>query len=145
MQRVIVSFATKDELADVLITNKADEVRHMARNMFDGRVFNRATHIFSPHSKEIEDVYAKAGKRVVRKQEEPKPEPKVETTREGMTSSQDTGVDVEVEDVQEEKKHWSELSWPKMRSKATEFTDEPIKSKEQAKEILEKAESEGKL
>ena len=137
MQRVIVAFATKDELTDVLITNKSDEVRFMARNMFDGRAFNRATHIFSPHSKEIEDVYAKAGKRVVRKQEALGP--KVEKF-EDMASPED----VKAEDVQESK-HWSELSWPKMRSLATDFTDEPIKSKEQAKEILEKAESEGKI
>lgn len=130
MQRVIVAFATKDELDAVLITNKSDEVRYMARNMFDGRLFNRATHIFSPHSKEIEDAYAKAGKRVVRKQEE------VEPSSEPKTST---------EKVEDKPKHWSEMSWPKMRSLATNYTDDPINSKEQAKEILAQAESEGKI
>lgn len=40
---------------------------------------------------------------------------------------------------------WRDLSWPLMRSKATEFTDEPIKNKEMAVQVLEQAESEGKL
>jgi len=49
------------------------------------------------------------------------------------------------EDIDALSKEWRNLPWPQMRSKATAFTDEPIKSKEQAKEILEKAESEGKI
>ena len=41
--------------------------------------------------------------------------------------------------------NWRELSWPKLRSLATEFTEDPIKSKAQATEVLEQAERDGKL
>ena len=117
--------------------------RHFEKNLWNGRAKHDATHFYAPSFKDVSEVYGKAGK------QEYGAKPKVEVkkeepVREAMTFSQDIDVDVEVGDVQESK-HWSELSWPKMRSLATDFTDEPIKSKEQAKEILAQAESEGKI
>ena len=41
--------------------------------------------------------------------------------------------------------NWRELSWPKMRSLATNYTEEPIKSKQVAQQVLEDAEASGKL
>lgn len=116
--------------------------RHFQKHLWNGSAKHDATHFYAPSFKDVESVYEKAGKASYLA--EPRVEvEKEEPVREDMTFSQDVDADVEVEDVKE--KHWSQLSWPKMRSKATELTDEPIKSKDQAKEILEKAESEGRI
>lgn len=131
---------------------------------------DKADAVYAPNRPKIEDEYVKAGKiawrpeqRVVvddvPKNSEPlgtpvsgepdmepdtRPDPSaVEAPEDASEASGEPGQTAGQEESTEP--HWSELSWPKMRSLATEFTEDPVKSKDQAKEILEKAESEGKL
>lgn len=103
--------------------------------LWDGVI--KASHdaVYAPDYPHIEAAYEAAGKVVYRpkgdsqpKQEKPAEEPVV----------------AEEEEIVEETP-WRELPWPIMRSKATEFTEEPIKNKDMAIEVLEKAEQEGKL
>lgn len=55
---------------------------------------------------------------------------------------QDAKTQEEETEEQEEKEsvdipeEWEDLSWPKLRSLASSLTDEPVKSKEQALEII---------
>ena len=133
------------------------------RNVFDL--------VHAPSFPEIEKAYKDAGKGVF---ENPAPQEKVKqdaaepaATTEALEEAKEElyndleQVDRNPDDVSEKESvsdakehpqdapetedHWSQLSWPKMRSLATEFTDEPVKSKDQAKEVLGQAESEGKL
>lgn len=106
-------------------------------------VRNKFTYVYAPSYPEIEEAYEKAGKKAYRdgaNDTKPKPEPEVETST--QTDSQEPVSDSEQED---EPKHWSELSWPQMRSKASNFTDESINSKDKAMEVLQLAEEEGKI
>lgn len=93
--------------------------------------------IHAPSYPEIVKAYADEGigqleTGEIKVESEPQPESSPETP------------ETDTEEVSEEKP-WRELSWPKMRSKAAEFTEEPIKNKDMAIEVLEKAEQEGKL
>lgn len=115
---------------------------------------NKADAVYAPNNPKIEDEYIRAGKIAWRPEGEPEqtvvvddvPEQVVEENPEVPVSevSEETVSEV-VEEEKSVEGHWSELSWPKMRSLATEFTDEPVKSKDQAKEVLEQAEAEGKI
>ena len=76
-----------------------------------------------------------------------------EVSKEEDTQSKETedavqqseGQEKEEQVISDEAPHWSELSWPKMRSLATQFTKDPVKSKDQAREVLLDAEAEGKI
>lgn len=133
------------------------KVTYSVPQQWKGDVRHNIDAIYAPSFPNIEDVYKQAGREVYRPevtvhtrtshptktgeqidQENDPSEPKVSQS---YTMTQEDDGETKIDDVE----HWSELSWPKMRSRATAFTDEPIKSKEQAKEILAKAESEGKI
>lgn len=117
---------------------------------------DKADAVYAPNRPKIEDEYVKAGKiawrpeqRVVVDDVPKQTEENIKTPVSEEESSdavhKEQGQIGQEEEKEQVESHWSELSWPKMRSLATEFTEDPVKSKDQAKEILEKAESEGKL
>lgn len=115
---------------------KRDEVRRFNPALWDGRVMNRATHIYAPSHPKIESLYEKAGKKVLGRK------------REAIVVAEDESEDSFGEEApiqQETNADFRTLTWPKQRSLATKFTDEPVKSKEDAIAILEKAEADGKL
>lgn len=124
--------------------------------------------VYAPSYPEIEKAYQDAGKGLYRvegeaaEQVEASTNVSTEALQEAKEDFYDSleQVDRDPNDVSEKEPvsdaedvsegtatedHWSELSWPKMRSLATTFTDEPVKSKDQAKEILAEAESAGKI
>jgi len=119
--------------------------------------------VYAPSHPKIEADYEKIGKKVYRpSQEDVNPDPitddqpvsppsvseDVQDSQEAVDESPVTLDDFISEDVvkeDDENVHFSELKWPKLRSLAASFSDEPVMSKEQAKEILAKAEADGKL
>lgn len=127
-------------------------VGYATPRMWDGKVLSRYTHVYAPDHPQIEAAYEEKGKGIYRPDGEvsepaptptPTPEPTPEPASEDAddTPDEDEGDDTE-SDVEP---HWRDLTWAKMRSLATQYTDEPVKSKDQAIEVLEQAESEGKL
>lgn len=116
---------------------------------------DKSTAVYAPNHPKIEEAYVKAGKvawrpegniKVVTVNEEVLEPVEDPTTTFGEPDMEpDTRPDPSEVEQPLDQKNWRDLSWPKMRSLATDFTDEPVKSKDQAKEILEQAESEGKL
>lgn len=84
--------------------------------------------VYAPSYPHIEEAYKKIGRKVWR------PEKAVESVPQEP-----------MEVVEEQTTDWREMKWPKLRSHAKNFTDEPITSKEQAEEVMLKAEQEGKL
>ena len=130
--------------------------------------------VYAPSYPEIEDAYSKAGKKIYRPSgEDVAQEPAEEASSEPSEATEsvteddfkvvDTDAQVEAEKASDEaekapqdssqeapseesvEEDWRNLSWPKMRSLATNFTDEPVGSKAKAIEVLEQAESEGKV
>ena len=119
--------------------------------------------IYAPEHPDIEKAHKDAGKVVWRPEGEAEPvvtsavETSLESSQEPVeaveedvveesTSFVSTERDSNAEDPAEASEpHWSELSWPKMRSLATKFTEDPVKSKDQARDILLDAEAEGKI
>ena len=121
--------------------------------------------VYAPSYPEIEDAYSKAGKKIYRPSGEVVAQPVQEPSEatESVTEDDfkvvDTDAQAEVEKASDEaekapseasveesvEEDWRNLSWPKMRSLATNFTDEPVGSKAKAIEVLEQAESEGKV
>ena len=86
--------------------------------------------VYAPSYPHIEEAYKKIGRKVWR------PE----------TKKKEKAVEEPVQvNYEEESTDWRDMKWPKLRSYAKNFTDEPITSKEQAEEIMAKAEEEGKL
>lgn len=83
--------------------------------------------VYAPSYPHIEEAYKKIGRKVWR------PEKVEETPQEPVQTDEEESTD------------WREMKWPKLRSYAKNFTDEPITSKEQAEEVMTKAEEEGKL
>lgn len=124
-------------------------VKEFSNPRFYDKPRHNADAVYAPNNKNIRDDYAAAGKIVWGEEEsvsepvqepvEETPEPEVTVTEEPATESPEEAEEPLTEP------HWRDLSWPKMRSLAKYFTDEPIKSKDQAIEVLEKAESEGKI
>ena len=124
--------------------------------LWSGKVLSRYTHVYAPDYPKIEQAYLDAGKAVYRKegQEEvvPKKEPQKKEPEQPVN---ETSTDTPEESAQEansdtteeanDDTNWRELGWNKLRGLAGEFTEEPIKSKEQAIEVLEQAEAEGKI
>jgi hypothetical protein len=126
-------------------------------------VRNKFEYVFAPNYPEIEKAYYDAGKKIYRpdpndeksftEDAEPAPVPSKEESVEEISQAsevEDASESVNASSVEENEgedgePHWSELSWPKMRSKASQLTDEPISSKEFAKEVLQNAEDEGKI
>lgn len=49
------------------------------------------------------------------------------------------------EESEEKSENWRDLGWNPMRKLAAQFTEDPIKSKDHAIEVLEQAEAEGKI
>lgn len=95
--------------------------------------------VYAPSYPNIEKDYEKLGKKIFRKSS-------TDTSSESVSTEEvDAVTEGKEEPETQQEVHWSELSWPKMRSLATNFTDEPIKTKEQAQEILSKAEQDGDL
>lgn len=140
--RRIVVFADKKEVDHLLPTAAAKEYGN--RRFWDGGFRFNADAVYAPDYPEIEEVYKASGRRVYRPEVQPAPttQPVDEKPAgEPVTASEDEDQG-EPEDTP---MNWRDLSWPKMRSLAKQFTDEPIKSKEQAEEILIAAEGEGKL
>lgn len=90
--------------------------------------------VYSPSFPEVEEAYRKAGAEVLRVDAEPSVEdPAQDNLQEPEKPSDDVSED------------WRNLSWPKMRGLANKFSEEPVKSKAEAVEVLEGAEEEGKL
>lgn len=125
--------------------------------------------VYAPNFPEIEIAYQEAGIAIYRPDGEQSPdlvaeqdekkEKQKEAAKEifGDVTATDRDPD-DVQDLEQEdeegedsdveepvQEHWSELAWPKMRSLAAEFSEEPVMSKKQAEDILKQAESEGKL
>lgn len=129
--------------------------------------------VFAPSFPEIEEAYAAAGKGIFREGEltfveQPEQEYDGDVSDADLNSplSEDDFASADVTDINDtspvseakapaveseeevvygDDNAWRDMSWPKMRSLATQFTDEPIKSKEQAQEVLEQAEADGKI
>lgn len=117
--------------------------------------------VYAPQHPFIEEAHKKAGKVVWRPEEEAVEAPQEPTggfkgvgevvvgepSKEELQELVDGQKSVPAELAMEESftNEWRSLSWPKMRSMATEYTEEPIKSKAQAQEVLEQAEKDGKL
>lgn len=106
--------------------------------LWDGVIKANHDAVYAPDYPHIEAAYKAAGREVYR------PDGVVQDQAEKPTGEPVESANVIIEeDVQETP--WRELPWPLMRSKATGFTDEPVKNKDMAIEILERAEDEGKL
>ena len=118
--------------------------------------------VYAPDYPEIEKTHEKYGKVIWRPEEETKeetglqsderivvddvPDVAYDESEEADDSETETNEEEVVdEEENDEGEDWRNLSWPKMRSLATEFTEEPVKSKAQAQEVLEQAEQDGKL
>jgi len=157
----IAVFANEKEV-DHLIPENVIRVYSNAR-YWDGKYRENCDSVYAPNHPKIEDVYKESGRVVFRPSEgktsekaedKPKKEDEKEAPKDEVYEIQSDGVAFkETEDESSEdspseassdETPWRDLSWPKMRSLATNYTDEPIKSKQSAQDVLEKAESEGK-
>lgn len=120
---------------------KMSRVSYANPRLWDSKIRPIYDAVYAPDYPHIEEAFAKAGVKAWR------PDGGVTNKQleESIASIPVQDSKESSEDIDALAKEWRNLPWPQMRSRATEFTDEPIKSKEQAKEILEKAESEGKL
>jgi len=85
--------------------------------------------VYCPHRPHIEEEYRALGKVVWRPEE----------------ATEAPVVNVVEEDAEEVTTNWRDLSWPKMRSLAKNFTDEPIKSKDEAIKVLTEAYESGEV
>ena len=104
------------------------------------------THVYAPDFPAIEKAYKAAGKEVFRPEGSVSQKP-VETEEKVAQKPVNTIEEVPQKPVETEegKADWTELGWVEMRSLATKYTDEPVKNKSQAKEVLEQAEKDGLL
>lgn len=126
--KVIMMFEQDAKPAELVDLERRDEVRNIAKHLWNGKVHYNSTHVYAPSFPDVEEVYRKAGRVVLER-------PGKQTVK-------------EVPDVQEDTKsepHWSDLNSPEMRALAENYTDEPVKNKKQAQEILTQVESEGLL
>lgn len=103
-------------------------------------VQNRYAQVYAPSYPHIVEAYEAAGKVVYQA-----PVAVQEGVQEAVSTPEAPVEDVEqdVEPSNEAEADWRDLGWPQLRSKATAFTEDPIKSKQQAIEILEQAEQDG--
>lgn len=144
----IVVFTSKDESPEFPKSSKIE----WSNPYYYVQPRDKADAVYAPNNSKIEDEYVKAGKVAWRPSKDVSEAPK-EPDMEPDTRPDPSAVEAPVDapEASEEpgqttgQEDWRDLSWPKMRSLATQFTDEPVKSKDQAREILEQAESEGKL
>lgn len=142
------------EKIDLKSSNRI-KINHSQPKNFNREGVRQFTHVYAPSYPHIEQAYEKAGKSIFRLDEKDIPKaPEIkreEITIQDETISEDFDVEAEVVDTapSEESEippsQWRELSWPKLRSLAKNYSDEPVKSKEQAEEIMLEAESNNRL
>ncbi len=133
-------------------------------------VRNRFTHVYAPSFPAIETAYEKAGKKIFRpenNESDIKEDIKDSTTSSSTPNDNSAPMEsIKNSDVQEHneeevvdnspvteddftvedtKPNWREMKWLELRTFAKQYTDEVIKNKEHAWEILEELESQGKL
>lgn len=147
-------------------TSNRVKINHSQPNNFNREGVRNFTHVYAPSYPHIEQAYEKAGKSIFRLDEKDVPKTP-EIKREEIivqdepeqTVSEDFDIGAEVIDTTLGKEseeyasdepipapsQWRELSWPKLRSLAKHYTEEPVKSKEQAEEIMLEAESANRL
>lgn len=129
--------------------------------VWKGYISYKEDYIYAPSFPEIEKAYEEAGKKIYRPKnvEQPTAIPSSDKNDSSdVPVHTDSSIpDSEVEDKSEEsvedqetivedvKPDWREMSWIPLRTFAKQFTDEPIKNKEQAIEVCEQAEKEGRL
>lgn len=170
MSQKVISFAGKLD-----IDKKKYKQSVSNPSYWNKRVRNTFDFVYAPNNPEIEKAYNEAGiptfklgdnsNANVQKEEKGQEEKEVASQKpseapqeaKAAKATNDTPEDqkplteapeasesdIKFEDQGE--KHWSELPWPKMRSLATNFTGDAVKSKEQAEAILKEAEAQGKV
>ena len=132
IRNLVVWTAKKDS---TFVPPKGAKVSYANPRLWKGNVRPIYDSVYAPDYPHIEEAFRKAGKQVYRPDNTPDPVPQsVEQVKEDDENPVDDIGDT-----------WRNLPWPQLRSKATEFTDEPIKSKDQAIEVLEKAEFDGRM
>ena len=141
---------------------------------WDGKYRQNIQAVYAPNFPKIESVYRESGRTVYRHDGvgDTSKEPSLKGLIQAIETSPEHGEYLDVEESSKESQHledpfeegldqptktfpdfdekpaqsnWRELSWPKMRSLATNYTEEPIKSKQVAQQVLEDAEASGKL
>ena len=133
----------QDETSKNIDKNKLIITNSNPTFFYKDGVRKKFDYVYAPSHPEIEKAYEKANKKVYRSDSfNSDSEPKGESQESTQTDSQDAVSDSKEEDAP---KHWSELSWPQMRSQASQFTEESINSKDKAMEVLQLAEEEGKI
>lgn len=146
-------------------------VEYENARFWDGRFRQNVPAVYAPSFPKIEEVYRASGRIVYREadygfgeggQEAPieqaskgvdeesyqptqAPDEPVDDTPNEPEQSAEGEQESPTEAPDEPKQDWRDLSWPKMRSFAKGFTDEPIKSKDEAIRILECAEGAGEI
>lgn len=120
----------------------ASRVSYANPSLWDGKMRPLNDAVYAPDFPHIEKAYKDNGKIVWR--------PEGSVTNDTLEKSiADIPVQNSKESAKDEEEEvetsWRGLPWPQLRSLATQFTDDPVKSKDQAKEILEQAETDGKL
>lgn len=158
MSQKIISFAGKLDVDKKLYKQTISNPSY-----WNKRVRNTFDFVYAPHHPEIESAYNKVGIKSFKLEGGDTAKKPVEAVDKVVDASLDNHPSEDVKapvdaneesegaeegDVQFEdqgEKHWSELSWHKMRSLATRFTSEPVKNKDQAESILKEAEEQGKV
>ena len=122
---------------------KGAKVSYANPRLWTGKVRPRYDAVYAPDYPHIEEAFRKAGRKIYRPDDNSggDVQPVVQTSE----PVQVVESEEEPQKVDEVETTWRNLPWPQLRSKACEHTDEPVKSKEQAIEILEKAEFDGNI